>query len=170
MLSTTFPYVNYSTFFFFFHLKQVQYPTTPSNLDSLEGGAGEGRWVGVLKEGVWRRREDKHVMSSKEPLPCRSFSISYAWLFIFSRWWSLSPQMVCPDVVFHSTPGPPCRLHPLAKRRTYWLSWTSENKSKHRRWNWCTCLKRRLCRGEWRYLGPISGLLCTFKAQEGGAL
>lgn len=28
---------------FSFHLKQVQYATTPSNLDSLEGEAGEGR-------------------------------------------------------------------------------------------------------------------------------
>lgn len=68
----------------FFHLKQVQYATTPSNLDSLEGRAGEGRWVGVWKEGVWRRREEKQVMSSKEPLPCTGFSISYAWLCVFS--------------------------------------------------------------------------------------
>lgn len=42
---------------FSFYLKQVQYATTPSNLDSLEGEAGEGRWVGVLKEGVGGREK-----------------------------------------------------------------------------------------------------------------
>lgn len=35
-----------------FHLKQVQYVTILSNLNSLEGGAGEGGWVGVLKGQV----------------------------------------------------------------------------------------------------------------------
>lgn len=46
-------HVSYSTFFSaLFRLKQVQYATTPSNLYSLEGEAGEGIWVGVLKEGV----------------------------------------------------------------------------------------------------------------------
>lgn len=115
---------------FSFHLKQVQNVTTPSNLDSLEGEAGEGRRVGVLKEGDWGKRgEEKQVKSSKEPLPCISFSISYAWLFVFPGWLSLPPQLVSADV-FHATPGPLGRLHPLAKRRTYWLSWTSENKSK----------------------------------------
>lgn len=106
---------------FSFHLKQVQYATTPSNLDSLEGEAGEGKWVGVLKEGVWGKREEKQVKSSKEPLPCTSFSISYVWLFVFPGWSSLSPQLVCVDV-FRATPGPLRRLRPLAKRRTYWLS------------------------------------------------
>lgn len=40
-----------------FHLKQVQYVTILSNLNSLEGGAGEGGWVGVLKGQVCRRKE-----------------------------------------------------------------------------------------------------------------
>lgn len=77
--------------------------------------------MGVSKEGVWGRREKKQVKSSKEPLPCTSFSISYAWLFVFPRWLLLSPQLVCADV-FRATPGPLRHLHPLAKRRTYWLS------------------------------------------------
>lgn len=61
---------------FSFHLKQVQYATTPSNLDSLEDEAGEERRVGVLKEGVWGRREEKQGKSSKEPRQWTSFQLA----------------------------------------------------------------------------------------------
>lgn len=41
---------------FSFHLKQVQYATTPSNLDSLEGETGEGEMGGCFERRGWGRR------------------------------------------------------------------------------------------------------------------
>lgn len=108
-------------------LKQVQYETILSDQNSLEGGAGAGGRMGGYFERIGLKEERrKRVTSSQEPLPCTSFFLKLCEIF-FPRHLS---------IFFSSCTSRPCLLifsilrplrhllglHPLAKRRTYWLS------------------------------------------------
>lgn len=115
--------------------------TILSNLNSREGGAGgDWGWGGGWGEGVfWKDRfvGGKKDMSNVLPGASSMYKFSHKLCEIFFP--VFSPHLALPDfrLACFSILRPLrllLGLHPLAKRRIYWLSWTSGKSKPNRPW------------------------------------